>query len=74
MVGTLGADHIGERAVFRLIFRGMEDVVLLHPGVPAHQQALGVFVDGIHRVSAFFHMVLLIMDELPSSRVRRQKE
>jgi hypothetical protein len=33
-----------------------------------------VFVDGIHRVSAFFHMVLLIMDELPSSRVRRQKE
>ena len=73
-VGTLGADHIGQRAVFRLIFRGMEDVVLIHPGVPAHQQALGVFVDGIHRVSAFFHMVLLIMDELPSSRVRRQKE
>ena len=69
-VGTLGADHIGQRAVFRLIFRGMEDVVLIHPGVPAHQQALGVFVDGIHRVSAFFHMVLLIMDELPSSRVR----
>ena len=37
-----------------------------YTGVPAHQQALGVFVDGIHRVSAFFHMVLLIMDELPS--------
>ena len=73
-VGTLGADHIGQSAVFRLIFRGIEDVVLVHPWMPAHQQALGVFVDGIHRVSAFFHMVLLIMNELPSSRVCRQKE
>ena len=51
-VGTLCADHIDQRAVFRLCFRGTQDVVFVHPGVAAHQQALGVFVDGVNGVIA----------------------
>ena len=58
-VRPLGADHIGQGAVFGFGVRGVEDVVLVHPGVAAHQQALGVFVDGVYRISAFFHGDLL---------------
>ena len=55
-VRPLGADHIGQGAVFGFGVRGVEDVVLVHPGVAAYQQAFGVFVDGIDGVSAFcFH-------------------
>ena len=51
-VGTLGADHIGEGAVFGLRLRAFEDVVLVHPRVAAHQQPLSVFVDFVDGIIA----------------------
>ena len=51
-VRPLGADHIGQGAVFGFGVRGVEDVVFVHPGVAAHQQALGVFVDFIDGIVA----------------------
>ena len=59
-IGALGADHIHQRAVFRRGAGGFQNVVLVHPGVPAHQKTLGVLVDFIYRISAFaFHKMLL---------------
>ena len=59
-IGALGADHIHQRAVFRLGAGGFQNVVLVHPGVPAHQKPFGVLVDFIYRISAFaFHKMLL---------------
>ena len=59
-IGALGADHIHQRAVFRRSAGGFQNVVLVHPGVPAHQKTLGVLVDFIYRISAFaFHKMLL---------------
>ena len=59
-IGALGADHIHQRAVFRRSAGGFQNVVLVHPGVPAHQKPFGVLVDFIYRISAFaFHKMLL---------------
>ena len=59
-IGALGADHIHQRAVFRRGAGGFQNVVLVHPGMPAHQKTLGVLVDFIYRISAFaFHKMLL---------------
>ena len=59
-IGTLGADHIHQRAVFRRGAGGFQNIVLVHPGVPAHQKPFGVLVDFIYRISAFaFHKMLL---------------
>ena len=59
-ISALGADHIHQRAVFRRGAGGFQNVVLVHPGVPAHQKTLGVLVDFIYRISAFaFHKMLL---------------
>ena len=59
-IGALGADHIHQRAVFRRGAGGFQNVVLVHPGVPAHQKPFGVLVDFIYRISAFaFHKMLL---------------
>ena len=59
-IGALGADHIHQRAVFRRSAGGFQNIVLVHPGVPAHQKTFGVLVDFIYRISAFvFHKMLL---------------
>ncbi len=59
-ISAFGADHIHQRAVFRRSAGGFQNVVLVHPRVPAHQKTLGVLVDFIYRISAFaFHKMLL---------------
>ena len=59
-VCALGTDHIHQRAVFRRSAGGFQNIVLVHPGVPAHQKPFGVLVDFIYRISAFaFHKMLL---------------
>ena len=52
-IGTLCADYIDQRAVFRLCFRGTLDVVFVHPRMPTHEAGLGFFVYSINRIAAF---------------------
>ena len=60
-VSALGADHIGQGTVFRERLRRGGNIVFVHPGVAAHQQALGVFVDLVDGISAFFHSIDLFI-------------
>ena len=52
-VSALRAHHVGEGSVFRLCLRELEDVVLVHPRMSAHEAGLGFFVYFINRIAAF---------------------
>ena len=52
-VSALRAHHVGEGPVLRLCLRELEDVVLVHPRMPAHEAGLGFFVYFINRIAAF---------------------
>ena len=42
-VSALRAHHVGEGSVLRLCLRELEDVVLVHPRMPAHEAGFGFF-------------------------------
>ena len=52
-VSALRAHHVGKGPVLRLCLRELEDVVLVHPRMPAHEAGLGFFVYFINRIAAF---------------------
>ena len=52
-VSALRAHYVGEGAVLGLCLRELEDVVLVHPRMPAHEAGLGFFVYFINRIAAF---------------------
>ena len=52
-VSALRAHHVGEGSVLRLCLRELEDVVLVHPRMPAHEAGFGFFVYFINRIAAF---------------------
>ena len=52
-VSALRAHHVGEGSVLRLCLRELEDVVLVHPRMPAHEAGFGFFAYFINRIAAF---------------------